>query len=105
MDDLWAERPPASTTYTLATYVSRLRHVLNASGVAGPSLVTRPGGYLLDAAPECVDACQFRVLATRGSGALEHGDAAAVTLPSSAVKLRRGPALADVQAGTCHQPC
>ena len=35
IDDLWAERPPASAKHTLETYVSRLRHVLNASGVAG----------------------------------------------------------------------
>jgi YVTN family beta-propeller protein len=98
IDDLWAERPPASAKHTLETYVSRLRHVLNASGVAGPSLVTRPGGYLLYAAPEYIDACQFRDLTARGSGALGHGDAAAaMTLFSAAVKLWRGPALADVQ--------
>ena len=35
IDDLWGERPPASAKHTLETYVSRLRHVLNASGAAG----------------------------------------------------------------------
>ena len=98
IDDLWAERPPASAKHTLETYVSRLRHVLNASGAVGPSLVTRQGGYLLDAAPECVDTWQFRDLAASGRGARDQGDAAAaVTLLSSALKLWRGPALADVQ--------
>jgi YVTN family beta-propeller protein len=98
IDDLWGERPPASAKHTLETYVSRLRHVLNASGASGPPLVTRPGGYLLDAAPECVDAWQFRDLASRGRSARDRGDAAAaVTLLSSAVKLWHGPALADVQ--------
>lgn len=98
IDDLWGEKPPASAKHTLETYVSRLRHVLKASGAAGPSLVTRPGGYLLDVAPECVDAYQFRDLAVRGSSACDQGSpAAAVTLLSSAVKLWRGPALADVQ--------
>ena len=95
IDDLWGGRPPVSARHTLETYVSRLRHVLNASGGL---LVTRPGGYLLDVAPGCVDACQFRDLVARGSGARDHGDVpAAVTLLGSAVKLWRGPALADVQ--------
>jgi len=97
IDDLWGEQPPASAKHTLETYISRLRHLLNASGLAGPPLVTRAGGYLLEMAPECVDACQFRDLATRGSVARDQGDAAAaVTLLSSAVQLWRGPALADV---------
>ena len=98
IDDLWGERPPASAKHTLETYISRLRHVLNASGAASPPLMTRPGGYLLDAAPECVDVWQFRDLAARGSGARDQGDAAAaVMLLGSAVQLWRGPALADVQ--------
>jgi YVTN family beta-propeller protein len=98
IDDLWGERPPASAKHTLETYVSRLRHVLNTSGAASLPLVTRPGGYLLDAAPECVDAGQFRDLAARGSDASDHGDASgAVLLLSSAVQLWRGAALADVQ--------
>jgi YVTN family beta-propeller protein len=98
IDDLWGERPPASAKHTLETYISRLRHVLNTSGAASPPLVTRPGGYLLDAAPACIDACQFQDLAARGSSAHDHGDAtAAVMLLSSAVQLWRGPALADVQ--------
>jgi DNA-binding SARP family transcriptional activator len=95
VDDLWGGEPPASARHTLETYVSRLRHVLNP---VGGSLVTRPGGYLLDAAPGCVDAYQFRDLVTRGTSARDEGDVpAAVTLLGSAVKLWRGPALADVQ--------
>ena len=66
IDDLWGGRPPGSARHTLETYVSRLRHVLNASGGL---LVTRPGGYMLDVAPGRVDACRFRELAARGSGA------------------------------------
>ena len=95
IEDLWGERPPASAKHTVETYVSRLRHVLDASAAAGAPLVTRPTGYLLDAEAECVDVWQFRDLAARGSGALEQGDAAAaVTLFSSAIGLWRGPALA-----------
>jgi YVTN family beta-propeller protein len=98
IDDLWGEQPPASAKHTLETYISRLRSLLHASGLTGPPLVTRRGGYLLDVPPECVDAWEFRDLAARGSGARDQGDAAAaVTLLSSAVKLWRGPALAGVQ--------
>jgi YVTN family beta-propeller protein len=98
IDDLWGERPPASAKSTLESYLSRLRHVLNASGAAGAQLVTRPGGYLLDAAPSCVDVGQFRDLAARGSAAAERGDvAAAVGFLSPALALWRGPALADVR--------
>ena len=98
IEDLWGDRPPASAKPTLETYIYRLRHVLNASGAADGLLVTRPGGYMLDAAPECVDVWRFRDFAARGSGALARGDAAAaVTLVGSALALWRGPALADIQ--------
>jgi YVTN family beta-propeller protein len=98
IDDLWGERPPASARSTLESYVSRLRHVLNAAGADGASLETTPAGYMLDAVPEHVDTWQFRDLTASGSGALERGDAAtAVTLVTSALALWRGPALADVR--------
>ena len=98
IEDLWEERPPASAKPTLETYISRLRHVLNASGAADGLLVTRPGGYMLDATPECVDVWQFRDFAARGSGALARGDVAgAVTLVGSALELWRGPALGDIR--------
>ena len=98
IDDLWGQRPPASAKSTLESYISRLRHVLNASGAAGAQLVTRPGGYLLDAATPCVDVGQFRDLTARGSAAAEQGDvAAAEGFLSSALALWRGPALADVR--------
>jgi YVTN family beta-propeller protein len=98
IDDLWGDRPPASAKPTLESYVSRLRRVLDAAGPTAAPLVTRPAGYMLDAAPECVDVWQFRDLAARGSGALARGDAAAaVTLTAAALALWRGPALADVR--------
>ena len=98
IDDLWGERPPPSAIHTMETYISRLRRTFNVCGVAGATLVTRPGGYLLDVAPETVDACRFRDLAARGGAALERGDATeAVTLVTSALALWRGPALADVR--------
>ena len=98
IDDLWGDWPPASAKSTLESYVYRLRQVLNASAAAGGLLVTRPGGYLLDAAPEDIDALRFRDLAACGGAAAERGDAAsAVRLVASALALWRGPALADVR--------
>ena len=98
IDDLWGARPPASAKPTLASYVFRLRHVLNASGATGVALVTRPAGYMLDAEQDRIDVWRFRELAGRGGGALERGDAAAaVTLLTSALALCRGPALADIR--------
>jgi DNA-binding SARP family transcriptional activator len=46
IDDLWGERPPLSAIHTMETYISRLRHTFHVCGVAGATLVTRPGGYL-----------------------------------------------------------
>jgi YVTN family beta-propeller protein len=98
IDDLWGDRPPASAKSTLESYVYRLRQVLNASGAAGGLLVTRAGGYMLDAAPDDIDALRFRDLAARGGTAADQGDAAsAVRLITSALALWRGPALADVR--------
>jgi YVTN family beta-propeller protein len=98
IDDLWGEWPPASAAHTLETYVSRLRHLLNASGGAGALLVTVPAGYMLDALPERVDVYQFRDLAARGGDALERGDSAsAAALVTSALALWHGPALADIR--------
>ena len=98
IDDLWGDRPPASAKSTLESYVYRLRQVLNASGAAGGLLVTRAGGYMLDATPEDIDALRFRDLAASGGTAADQGDAAsAVRLVTSALALWRGQALADVR--------
>ena len=98
IDDLWGDRPPPSAKSTLESYVYRLRQVLNASDTAGGLLLTRPAGYMLDAAPEDIDALRFRDLAASGGAAAERGDAAsAVRLVTSALALWGGPALADVR--------
>jgi YVTN family beta-propeller protein len=99
IDDVWGERPPPSAKPTLETYISRLRQILTSSGSSAVALVTRPGGYLFTAAaPDCIDAFQFRFLAARGDASLARGDVAeARRLVSSAVELWRGQALADIQ--------
>ena len=98
IDDVWGETAPRSATHTVETYVSRIRHALSAAGAGSAVLVTTPNGYMLDLAPQAVDACRFRDLAARGGDALERGDATgAVTLVRSALALWRGVALADIQ--------
>ncbi len=97
IDDLWGDSPPDSASHTVETYVSRLRRVLHIEGQLS-ILVTGGSGYLLNVAPEHVDALHFGVLAAKGRAALERGDApVAEDLLSAALALWRGAALADIQ--------
>lgn len=90
---LWGQRPPATLSAQLYTYVSRLR------GRLGPSvpLVRESVGYRLDTAGARVDADEFDRLADAGHRELRAGrpDRAAPLL-RSALALWRGPALGDV---------
>ena len=72
---LWGEAPPASAVKAISVRVAELRKVL--SGV----IVTRPGGYALEDAPEQLELRRFEALAAAGRQALA---------------LWRGPALADL---------
>lgn len=57
VDALWGERPPKTAATSLQNFVGRLRKVL------GPDLLaTRPPGYVLQAAPDQVDASRFERL-------------------------------------------
>jgi len=73
--------------------ISRLRRSLDGDGV----VVTRSGGYVLEAEPDQVDVALFERLFAEGREALSRGDAAeaAATL-REALSLWRGPALADL---------
>ena len=55
IDELWGERPPATATKVLQTYVSQLRRLVGTDTIA-----TRPPGYLLRIDEETLDATQFR---------------------------------------------
>ena len=103
--DVWGERPPGSAVHTLESYISRLRHVLNASGAAGAVVVSKSAGYMLDAAQGHVNVWRFRELAARGGAAVEAGDAAtAAALVGAAIDLWRGPALADIREAAFAAP-
>ncbi|GEL23520.1 SARP family transcriptional regulator [Pseudonocardia sulfidoxydans NBRC 16205] len=90
VDDLWGEEPPDAVANALQSLVSRLRRALGARLV-----VTVQGGYLLDLAPDAVDAGRFgHLVATARAGT----DAAvAASALEEALGLWRGPALADVR--------
>ena len=100
IDQLWHGEPPAAATSTLQAYVSNLRRVLEPNRTAGAPatvLVTRPPGYVLDIAPEQVDAARFERNVTAAIEARERGrlDDAGVYL-ADALALWRGHPLADV---------
>jgi DNA-binding SARP family transcriptional activator len=114
IEELWADRPPASAMTTLQTYVYQLRKLLNLSvdigtpgtGVSGPdragvlALRTSRGGYVLALPPAALDSHEFEQLTERGRAQLgtgRHEDAA--TTLRTALQLWRGPVLSDVGAG------
>lgn len=105
-EELWGSRPPRSVITTLHTYILKLRRNLDValSGrgelTAKDILVTRRAGYLLDVEPAAVDAIRYEQLSAAGRSAVNDGDheTASRTL-ADALRLWRGPALADLPIG------
>lgn len=92
--ELWRDQPRAADS--LQVRLSELRKALRSAGEAD-RLVTRPPGYLLRVMPGELDAPRFEQLAAEGNAALAGGDAAtAVQRFDEALRLWRGPALADL---------
>jgi DNA-binding SARP family transcriptional activator len=85
VDGLWGENPPKTAKHALESYVSELRKILGRD-----TIVTQPGGYLLDADPERVDVLRFERLVTEARA----GDMAERL--RDALALKRGPALGDL---------
>ncbi len=104
LEELWGDDPPRTCATTLQTYILQLRNKI-ASAVQGKSqvrqiLTTRHGGYLLDEAACEIDANEFDRLARAGRAAAENGDQRmASDQLAQALRLWRGPTLADVPAG------
>jgi DNA-binding SARP family transcriptional activator len=89
---LWGDDPPRSAAKTLQTYVSGLRRVLPEA-----TLKTVPGGYVLDMAPDGLDAARFERFLTTAQHAHTAGDRdRAVAALRAGLALWRGPALVDV---------
>jgi predicted ATPase/DNA-binding SARP family transcriptional activator len=100
IDELWGEDPPETARSVLQVYVANLRKVLERGRprrAAGGVLRTQAPGYLVNVGPEELDLARFDRLAGEGRAALAAGDpAGAARLLGEAVRLWRGPALADV---------
>ncbi|MEU9292190.1 BTAD domain-containing putative transcriptional regulator [Streptomyces sp. NPDC048266] len=96
-EQVWADADPAQNgdqdrTAALQALVGRLRRALGRDAVESV-----PGGYRLGAEPDDVDLYRFERLAAEGAAALADGHAAhAADLLDEALRLWRGPALADL---------
>jgi len=105
-DELWASHPPRSVVSTLHTYILKLRRNLaraladQGELTAKDILITRRAGYLLDVEPTAVDAIRYEQLSSAGRKAVNESDPerASRTL-AEALRLWRGPALADLPIG------
>jgi len=89
VDGLWGEEPPRTARSALQNYVSQLRAAL------GPAVVvSRTGGYALEAGPEQLDLSRFeRLLAQAREAPVTERDR---TL-EEALSLWRGPPLAGLE--------
>jgi WD40 repeat protein/DNA-binding SARP family transcriptional activator len=101
VDGLWAAAPPRSAEKTLQSHVVRLRRALEPArprGAPGEVLITREPGYLLQVAPQALDATRFEQLVRQGRMRLAAGDpqAGAARL-RQALALWRGPAFQEFQ--------
>ncbi|MEV0840988.1 BTAD domain-containing putative transcriptional regulator [Actinocatenispora sera] len=92
---LWGDEPPAGAGNALQSLVSRLRRALPAD----TPIRSVPAGYQLDVPADAVDVRRFAALAADGRHRLRHRDpAGAIQRLQEALRLWRGPALADVTA-------
>jgi DNA-binding SARP family transcriptional activator len=105
-EEIWDYQPPRSGVPTLHTYILKLRRKLQ-QALTGENdvgskdiLITRRSGYLLNVASSDVDAVRYDRLSAAGHKAVNEGDheTASRTL-GEALRLWRGPALADVPTG------
>jgi predicted ATPase/DNA-binding SARP family transcriptional activator len=88
IDVLWGEDPPATAGKALQVYVSQLRRAL---GDANP-IITRANGYAVELEPGQLDLDRFEALVEQ---ARSRPPADAAELLGEALKLFRGPPLAD----------
>jgi DNA-binding SARP family transcriptional activator len=93
---IWDEALPDEPGAAVRNYVMRLRRLL---GPAGPCIVTRHRGYLLEVADDAVDALAFAAACRAGAAAVRAGAwARAARVLGEAVALWRGDPLCDVQS-------
>ncbi|MEV0124251.1 BTAD domain-containing putative transcriptional regulator [Streptomyces sp. NPDC050703] len=110
LDELWGDNPPRSAGNSLQGHVARLRRSLaeqTDSTRARDLLRTSGSGYLLDVDADDVDALRFtRIVQQVGSRTLHEDPERAITVLNDALRLWRGPALADTGQGiSCQTAC
>jgi DNA-binding SARP family transcriptional activator len=91
VDAVWGASPPASAAHAVSEYVSRLRKQLGADAIG-----RTPGGYVLRAAPGCLDLERFEELVGEARRELAGPDAErAGALLDEALALWRGRPFSD----------
>jgi predicted ATPase/DNA-binding SARP family transcriptional activator len=104
VDQLFGSERSGSAVNAVRVAVSRLRRVLEGGDERG-AIETRPGGYMLNAEAEQLDAALFERRLREGRGLLAAGDAAtAAARLREALTLWRGAPLADVALVEYLQP-
>jgi DNA-binding SARP family transcriptional activator len=93
IDELWGEQPPASAQHAVQVYVSGIRKLLGSSDEV--AVRTTPAGYVIDVAPELIDARRFERLLGDAQNALAEDPSRAQSLFEEALALWRGPPLAE----------
>jgi YVTN family beta-propeller protein len=92
IDAIWGERPPASASHTLDSYISRLRRLL------GPDrLERRPAGYELRVEAGELDLSAFDALVSEGEQLLPQDPAAAAATFLKALGLWKGDPISDLR--------
>lgn len=96
VDRVWGDDPPNGARHALYSHVARIRRMLaEAADDSPPRLVRRPGGYLVDIEPSCVDIHRFRCLSARADR-LGCDDVARLGMLREALSLWRGEPLAGL---------
>jgi YVTN family beta-propeller protein len=91
IDELWGERPPATSGKIVQVYISQLRREL---GVG--ALLTRAGGYVLRLEPDDLDVTRFERTLAEAERSRAAGEPARVAeLLREGLALWRGPPLAE----------
>ena len=97
IEELWGGDLPGNPANALQVVVSRVRKALEAA--PGPGrLVTRKPGYVLDVRPQELDAGRFALLVEEARRAGPADPAHGLSLLEEALRLWRGPALAEFAA-------
>jgi DNA-binding SARP family transcriptional activator len=96
IDRVWGAEPPRSVRNIVYGYVARLRVLVGNGTDPAITLSRRPGGYLLQAAPDQMDLTRFRRLVAQAADAED--EERARRLLGQGAALWRGPALADLDS-------